>query len=165
VQQRIRELTAWQPTAQARVRTWFGTADEATRQTLLKGLAALIVVMNGLTGNNFVRRDSYLDRATGCVPNRKNLAGEVAHVCRPDTATHTIAVTANFCTMPDKSSATLSSRQLTIVHECTHFLDTFGSVDYNNTYGQFLGMRLAKDEPSMALQNADNIAWYVLCID
>ena len=165
VQQRLRELAAWAPSAQERVRTWFGSADESTRHTLIQGLNALIPVMIALKGWNFVRPDSYMDRATGCVPNRKNVSGEAAHVCRPDTATHTIAIRENFCTMPNKSAATLDSKQLTLVHECTHFVDTFGSIDYNNTYGQFLGKRLAQSEPTMALQNADNIAWYILCAD
>ncbi|WP_224009177.1 M35 family metallo-endopeptidase [Paraburkholderia tropica] len=106
-----------------------------------------------------------MDRATGCVPNRKNITGEVAHVCRPDTATHTIAIQERFCTLDNKSAATMDSKQLTIVHECTHFIDTFGSVDYNNTYGQFLSKRLAQSEPKMAIQNADNISWYILCVD
>ncbi|WP_423382617.1 M35 family metallo-endopeptidase [Burkholderia sp. LMG 32019] len=164
IHQRIGELNAWQPPAQERVKTWFGTADETTRQTLMAGLAALIKIMNDLTGVNFVRPNSYMDKATGCLPNRKNLDGEMAHVCGPDTATHTIAIDEGFCTLPDKSAATLSSKQLTIVHECTHFLDTFGSVDYNNNYGQFLGKLLAKNEPSMAIKNADNIAWHILSI-
>ncbi|ELW9450717.1 hypothetical protein KDW19_20485 [Burkholderia cenocepacia] len=55
--------------------------------------------------------------------------------------------------------------QLTIVHECAHFGDTFGAVDYKNTYGQFLSRRLAKEAPKMAIRNADNIAWYILCVD
>jgi hypothetical protein len=165
IQQRLAELTAWTPAAQERVRIWFGSTDVATRQTLMAGLSAMIPVMNALKAWNFVRPDSYMDRATGCVPNRKNVSGEAAHVCRPDTATHTIAIRDTFCTMPDKTAGTMDSKQVTLVHECTHFIDTFGSVDYNNTYGQLLGKRLAQNEPIMAIQNADNIAWYVLCPD
>jgi peptidyl-Lys metalloendopeptidase len=165
IQQRLQEIAAWTPQAQMRVQTWFGSTDETTRQTLTQGLNALIQVMNGLAARNFVRNDSYMDRATGCLPGSKNLAGQVAHVCGPDTATHTIALQEAFCTLPDTSISTLDSKQLTIVHECTHFHDTFGSIDYHNTYGQFLGKRLAKDEPAMALKNADNISWYILCAD
>jgi peptidyl-Lys metalloendopeptidase len=163
VEKRLHELTVWQVSAQDRVKTWFGVADEGTRQTLITGLNALLPVMRGLKAENFVRADPARDRSLGCVPNMKNL-GEVAHVCGPDTATHTISIDPAFCTMPDISAATLSSKQQTIVHECTHFLDTFGSVDYHNTYGQFLGKRLAQDEPSMAIKNADNLAWYIVCI-
>jgi peptidyl-Lys metalloendopeptidase len=77
----------------------------------------------------------------------------------------TIAICDNFCTMPDNSAATLDSKQVALVHECTHFLETFGSVDYQNTYGHFIGKCLAQSELAMALQNADNIAWYILCND
>ncbi|WP_260463903.1 M35 family metallo-endopeptidase [Burkholderia sp. Bp8963] len=99
------------------------------------------------------------------MPNTKNLAGEVAHVCGPDTATHTISINPKFCELPERSAGTLDSMQQTIVHECTHFTDTFGSLDYKNTYGQFLSRRLAKNEPEMAIRNADNIAWYILYVD
>lgn len=165
IAQRIHELTTWKAPAQARVKEWFGTTDETTRATLLTGLAALTKVMNALTASNFVRPDPDLDRALGCTPNTKNLTGEVAHVCGPDVATHTIAIDRGFCDLPERSAGTLASMQLTIVHECTHFVDTFGSLDYKNTYGQFLGKRLAKSEPTMAIRNADNIAWYILCVD
>jgi hypothetical protein len=30
---------------------------------------------------------------------------------------------------------------------------------------EITGKRLAENEPAMALKNADNIAWYVLCTD
>ncbi|VWC52372.1 M35 family metallo-endopeptidase [Burkholderia lata] len=165
ITQRIYELDAWKESAQARVREWFGVADESTRSALTNGLADLITVMNGLEAKNFVRSDPKLDRALGCTPNTKNLAGEVAHVCGPDTATHTISITPKFCELPDTSAGTFSSMQLTIVHECVHFWDTFGALDYKNTYGQFLSRRLAKEDPALAFRNADNIAWYILCID
>ncbi|MFL9893801.1 M35 family metallo-endopeptidase [Paraburkholderia sp. RL17-381-BIF-C] len=165
IAQRLQELSTWQPAARERVGTWFGTSDETTRTALMNGLVALVSVMKILSAKNFIRPSPERDRALGCKPNTKNLAGEVAHVCAPDTATHTIAIDPGFCVLPDRSAGTLASKQLTLVHECTHFIDTFGSLDYKNTYGQFLGRRLAKDEPGMALKNADNIAWYVLCTD
>ncbi|NTZ84950.1 hypothetical protein FCJ61_18555 [Burkholderia metallica] len=165
ITQRIDELDVWREPARARVGEWFGIADEPTRGVLTNGLVALISVMNGLTARNFVRSDPDLDRALGCTPNTKNLDGEVAHVCGPDTATHTISISPKFCELPDTSAGTFSSMQLTIVHECVHFRDTFGAVDYKNTYGQFLSRRLAKEAPTMAIRNADNIAWYILCID
>ncbi|WP_353254675.1 M35 family metallo-endopeptidase [Burkholderia anthina] len=165
ITQRIDELDAWKGPARARAREWFGIADEPIRSVLTNGLAALVTVMNGLAARNFVRSDPELDRVLGCTPNTKNLAGEVAHVCGPDTATHTISTTPKFCELPDTSAGTFSSMQLTIVHECAHFLDTFGALDYKNTYGQFLSKRLAKENPAMAIRNADNIAWYILCVD
>ncbi|WP_243751057.1 M35 family metallo-endopeptidase [Paraburkholderia sp. BL10I2N1] len=159
---RIQDLSNWNAAAQARVKQWFGKSDEDARTKLISGLKALVPVMNGLTARNFVRVDSEQDRATGCVPGTKNLDGEVAHVCAPDTATHTIAINRNFCQLPQKSVSRLSSMQLTIVHECTHFVDTFGSLDYPGGYGYTACTWFASDHPDRAITNADSIAWYVL---
>ena len=75
---------------------------------LTNGLVALITVMNGLTARNFVRSDPDLDRALDCTPNTKNLDGEVAHVCGPDTATHTISTSPKFCELSDTSAGTFA---------------------------------------------------------
>lgn len=160
--QRIVELARWTPDIQARVAVWFGSPDNAIRTRLTAGLRALVTVMSDLTAKNFVRPGSDADLATGCLPNMKDLDGEVAHVCRPDTATHTIAINIHFCSLPDRSASNLSSKQLTIVHECSHFIDTFGSEDYPNAYGRWACERLAKEHPEQAIGNADSIAWFVL---
>ncbi|UXU90276.1 M35 family metallo-endopeptidase [Burkholderia sp. S-53] len=160
--QRIAELGRWTPDIQARVAVWFGSPDNAIRTRLTAGLRALVTVMSDLTAKNFVRPGSDADLATGCLPNMKGLDGEVAHVCRPDTATHTIAINIHFCSLPDRSASNLSSKQLTIVHECSHFIDTFGSDDYPGAYGRWACERLAKEHPEQAIGNADSIAWFVL---
>ncbi|HGL6714752.1 M35 family metallo-endopeptidase [Burkholderia contaminans] len=160
--QRIADLARWTPDIQDRVAVWFGSPDNAIRTRLTAGLRALVTVMSDLTAKNFVRPGSDADLATGCLPNMKNLDGEVAHVCRPDTATHTIAINIHFCSLPDRSASNLSSKQLTIVHECSHFIDTFGSEDYPNAYGRWACERLAKEHPEQAIGNADSIAWFVL---
>ena len=164
IEQRRNELSAWSVSAQDRVKVWFGRTDESTRRKLLSGLNALIRVMNSLTATNFVRPDPERDRAVGCTPNTKNL-GEVAHVCGPDTATHTIAIDTNFCYLPKTSAGKLSSMQLTLVHECTHFLDTFGTLDYPNGYGHTACNWFARDHADLAINNADSIAWYILARD
>ncbi|AKM41586.1 MULTISPECIES: M35 family metallo-endopeptidase [Burkholderia] len=160
--QRIRELARWSPATEARVIDWFGTSDIETRRTLINGLDALADVMARLDARNFVRTGSDADRATGCLPNMKNLDAEVAHVCRPDTSTHTIAISLPFCSLPERSAGNLSSQQLTIVHECTHFEDTFNAVDHSGAYGRTACMHFAKHHPNDALGNADSIAWFIL---
>ncbi|MBN3816315.1 hypothetical protein G3N57_06645 [Paraburkholderia sp. Se-20369] len=160
--QRIVELMRWTPDIQFRVAEWFGSTDSTIKNRLISGLGALVTVMSNLTAKNFVRPGSDADLATGCMPNMKGLDGEVAHVCRPDTATHTIAININFCSLPDRSAGNLSSKQLTIVHECSHFIDTFGSEDYPGGYGRSACGRLAKEHPELAITNADSIAWFVL---
>ncbi|SAK85559.1 peptidase M35 [Caballeronia catudaia] len=160
VDQRIRELAAWSQSAQARMKLWIGNTDDLTRADLIQKLRALLIVMEGLEPKNFIRPDPENERVLGCVPS-SDTRGEVAHVCGPDTATHTIAITRNFCDLPETTAGTLSSMQLTIVHECTHFYDTFAALDYKNTYGPRLSLQLAEREPDMAIKNADNIAFYM----
>ncbi|TCK37928.1 lysine-specific metallo-endopeptidase family protein [Paraburkholderia sp. BL8N3] len=160
---RIGELTAWKPNAQARLVQWFGNSDPATRPSVMIGLASVNVVLAGLTPSKFVRSSPDIDRATGCTPATKNLDGEVAHVCAPDTATHTISISPMFCTLPDKTLSSKDSKMLTIIHEATHFLDTIRTSDH--AYGQFLSRRLAMQSPEKALKNADNFAWYVCSVD
>ncbi|ACD16998.1 M35 family metallo-endopeptidase [Paraburkholderia phytofirmans] len=164
IRQRQSELSMWSPSARDRVKAWFGSNDDAVRKTLINGLNNLIQVMNGLTASNFIRPDPERDRAVGCTPNANN-RGEVAHVCGPDTATHTIAIDTNFCYLPQKSAGKLSSMQLTLVHECTHFMDTFGTIDYRGAYGRTACGWLARDHSDIAINNADSIAWYILARD
>jgi hypothetical protein len=163
VQTRLAGLRRWSNADRDRVKTWFGTSDDATKTELVGGLTRLSTVLAGLKPTNFVRSDSTADKATGCAPNLKNLSGEVAHVCAPDTATHTISISLNFCNLPDRSAGRLDSKQLTIVHEASHFYDTFKSIDH--AYTQYNTRRLAQTNPELAIANADSIAWYVLCAD
>ncbi|QVN22813.1 hypothetical protein JYG32_29405 [Burkholderia pyrrocinia] len=160
--QRRRELMRWNPATEARVIEWFGSANIDTRRRLTSGLDALARVMASLGPSNFVRIGSDADRATGCLPNMKHLDAEVAHVCRPDTATHTIAINLPFCSLPERSAGNLSSQQLTIVHECAHFADTFDAGDHPAAYGRRACAQFAKRYPGMAIGNADNIAWFIL---
>jgi len=163
VQRRLSELSRWAVIDKERVQIWFGASDESTKVRLIDGLTKLGKVLSKLAPKNFIRSSLDTDRATGCTPNLKNLAGEVAHVCGPDTATHPISISPNFCTLPERSAGKLDSKQLTIVHEATHFYDTFGSFDH--AYTQFNARRLAQSNPELAIANADSLAWYVLCTD
>ncbi|UOB57477.1 M35 family metallo-endopeptidase [Burkholderia pyrrocinia] len=156
------ELMRWNPATEARVIEWFGSANIDTRRRLTSGLDALARVMASLGPGNFVRIGSDADRATGCLPNMKHLDAEVAHVCRPDTATHTIAINLPFCSLPERSAGNLSSQQLTIVHECAHSADTFDAGDHPAAYGRSACAQFAKRYPGMAIRNADNIAWFIL---
>ncbi|AXK63489.1 hypothetical protein CN645_22750 [Burkholderia sp. IDO3] len=160
--QRRRELMRWNPATEARVVAWFGSANMNARRKLTTGLDALARVMARLGPTNFVRVGSDADRATACLPNMENVDIEVAHVCRPDTATHTIAISLPFCSLPERSAGNLSSQQLTIVHECAHFADTFDAGDHPAAYGRRACAQFAKRYPGMAIGNADNIAWFIL---
>jgi peptidyl-Lys metalloendopeptidase len=145
-----------------RVKIYFGSTDEELKRTLFKGLGAICAVLGELEPKNFVRPGTDEDSATGCLPNPNTQSGTVAHVCAPDTATHTIAIHDAFCELPLVTRPGKDSWELTLVHECSHFADTFSSIDYKNIYyGPHQTQLLAKTEAHMAIRNADSIAWYV----
>ncbi|PXX32288.1 MULTISPECIES: M35 family metallo-endopeptidase [Burkholderia] len=156
---RLADLSKWGTVERERVVMWFGSSDEAIRQRLSVGLSAVSRVMHDLKPGNFVRQSERLDRYLGCTPNNKNPDGVVAHVCGPDTATHTICIHENFCEMRAVSSAK-DSMLSTLIHECTHFVDTFGSHDHRYSMRECL--TFAKTHPELAIDNADSIAGYVV---
>jgi peptidyl-Lys metalloendopeptidase len=159
VGKRITELQRWNSMEQARVAEWFGRNDGATRNRLLMGLIAVNGVLRDLKPKNFVRQSPELDRYLGCQPNMKNF-GAAAHVCGPDTATHTICIHELFCTMRDRSAGA-DSKLSAIIHEATHFTDTFSSGDHKYTITPFLP-RWGQENPDLAIDNADSIAGYVV---
>lgn len=61
---------------------------------------------------------------------------------------------------PQFISATVDSQLSTLVHEVTHFDDTFGSFDTINHLSDSL--RAAKATPDKVRNNADSIAGYVV---
>ncbi|MCC8396202.1 hypothetical protein LJ656_26795 [Paraburkholderia sp. MMS20-SJTR3] len=159
VEIRLAALKSWTPAEQERVWTWFGVKDEATRNYLLKGFRAVNKVMRGLGPDNFVRWEPGLDEALGCVP-RPPSGGSVARVCAPDTATHTICIHEGFCSIRDKGSSG-DSKMSTIIHECSHFLDTFGSTDEQYTITRFLAT-WGRENPGKSIINADSLAGYIV---
>ena len=165
--QRLPELSRWDKEAQARVKTWFGIADQGTREYLQKGLAACVRVLDGLEAKNFVRFTEG-GKLAMCVMG--SASGTVAAVCKPDTATHTIAIALNFCTFRWDNKTQFEthevldgdSRLLTLLHEITHFDDTFSSND--EWYGTSISRINAADAKNRAKarMNADSIAAYIL---
>ena len=160
VSQRLNELAQWSHQDQQRVADWFGKNDSVVRNRLISGLTALNQVMQGLGPKNFLRASADLDRHLGCLPNLKNVQNEIAHVCAPNTATHTICIRENFCTMNERDMFA-DSRLSTIIHEVTHFYDTFSAKDNMYTVSSYLAIWGQKN-PEMAIDNADSIAGYVV---
>jgi hypothetical protein len=166
---RLPELERWDEEAQARARTWFGIADQGIREHLRKGLAACVRVLRGLEARNFVRFTAGGKLVT-CVLD--NGSGTVASVCKPDTATHTIAIALPFCEFRYDNRTIFGtervldgdSRLLTLIHEVTHFDDTFSSND--TWYGTAKSRRQVNSQNLEALRvNADSIAAYILGVD
>ena len=89
----------------------------------------------------------------------------VAHarcrVCKPDSAKRVIAVYEEFCTIPD-INISKGSKLKTLIHECTHYVDTFDSLDV--MYGTGTGISIwAKMHSDQTSRNADNITCYIAC--
>lgn len=157
IDRRLVDLSRWEKTDRIRVERWFGNSEERTRQHLRSGLSRCAGVLRGLTCANFVRYSEKRARNVGCVlDGQTNIA---AAVCSPDTRTRTIAIDINFCDLrqlsPEKDS------QLgTLIHEVTHFNDTFASKDTAYTFHKSL--ELANSDPRSTFDNADSITGYVV---
>ncbi len=160
VDRRISALQTWQTSEHARVARWFGRSDESARRILLNGLPRVAIVLRSLTPGNFVRASPEQDKMLGCTPNPVSAEQEAAHVCGPDTATHTISISPKFCTMRHWS-ADSDSRVSTVIHEVTHFLDTMATKDSKYTIAYTL-RDWARDNSNLALNNADSIAGYIV---
>ncbi|WP_342611457.1 M35 family metallo-endopeptidase [Burkholderia ambifaria] len=160
---RIADLNRWSEHDKDRLFKWFGRDDEKTRMHLLTGLTKVLGVVRALNENNIVRSGSDGDLATGCTPHPRGTTNEAAHVCAPDTATHTIAIGTRFCTMRPWT-ANADSHVSTIIHEATHFHDTMSSTDDQYTITPLLP-GWGQSNPDLAINNADSIAGYVVDID
>lgn len=164
---RLPQLERWDKEAQALVRTWFAVADQRTREHLQKGLAACVRVLRSLEARNFVR---FLEggKLATCVMG--SALGTDAAACKQDTATHTIAIGLPFCgysinqlNFDTGEAVDGNSQLLVLIHEVTHFDDTFSSND--TWYGTVNSRRHVKKENHAALlTNADSIGAYILGI-
>ena len=169
--ERMAALDRWNEPAQQNVRMWFGDSTQEIRAYLQKGLLACRRVLEQLQASNFVRYAEGSNEALGCTfPSNAN-KGIVAAVCKPDVRTHTIAITFQFCELPQNktwhgtSSILFGDTQLlTLVHEVTHFDDTFSSRDtWFGSKNSFSRVGIAKTDG--LLMNADSLASYMLGID
>ncbi|MCA8154622.1 M35 family metallo-endopeptidase [Burkholderia contaminans] len=160
---RIAALVRWDASEQARVTTYFGRANTQIRNTLSAGLPRLRSAMQELTPEKIVRWDSETSRNLSCsvVPdNGQNRAA----VCKPDSRKRVIAIYSSFCS--DPFGELYHEAQIKVlIHECTHFTDTFDADDamYGNSES---GMRFfAMNNPELAINNADSITGYIATFD
>ncbi len=154
---RLPELRRWNSKDQARVAQWFGNSDSSTRNYLQNGLAACEEVLRGLEGKNFVRYSLTALQHVGCVID--STKGAVAAVCRPDIQSRTIAIHIDFCDLR-RTAADFDSQLSTLIHEVTHFKDTFDSLDtFKNLRDSLSAVKTAPDD---VRTNADSITGYVV---
>lgn len=163
VDARVAALNQWTAVEKTRVLQWFGRNDDETRERLKDGLGKVASILRNLGPNNVVRSGSDADKATGCTPNPLGQTQEAAHVCAPDTSTHTISISPRFCTMRQTSSSG-DSRVSTLIHEATHFLDTMATTDEKYIITRFL-RDWGQSNPSLAIKNADSVAGYCVSGD
>ncbi|MEJ8827178.1 M35 family metallo-endopeptidase [Variovorax humicola] len=180
VAERLQELERWDKVAHARIFEWFGNRGflaanshlNEMREYLRKGLSACDGVLRGLKPENFVRWSPTALKHVGCVSGSTSGLGIAAQVCKPDVKTHTIAMALEFCEMKRdrrvfgaKSIRDGDSQLLTLVHEVTHFNDTFGSTDDWYGTGNSKSKLLQTGDFAKARINADSLASYILGVD
>ncbi|SMG57875.1 M35 family metallo-endopeptidase [Paraburkholderia susongensis] len=158
---RIDEITRFDAIARKRMEFWFGRSDEGTHQHLMNGFQKVRGVVSGLAAGNFIRSMSGLDKSLGCMPHLKNLDQEAAHVCAPNTAMRYIGIGKLFCNGLHDQNRYGDSRVSAIIHECTHFADTFASSDPMYSISTPLAM-WGRNNSDLALNNADSLAGYVV---
>lgn len=156
---RMDELEAWTPAAQRRVQRWFGISDNATRSILGSGLPRLYKSMTELRPENIIRYSEERGRNISCAPVA-NIQDTAASVCKPDSARRIIAIYPKFCAFPD-AELFHNNKLSAIVHECTHFSDTFDSADKMYAYKEYLGDVWAQKKPDLAITNADSLTMYI----
>ncbi|HDR9507808.1 hypothetical protein C5615_15240 [Burkholderia cepacia] len=162
IQDRIHGIAHWDQGEQERVQTWFGRSDEAIRHHLRTGLPKLLRVMQELKPENVIRWDEQKQRNITCTVFPDNGIADAA-VCKPDSDKRIIAIYPHFCTLPD---ARLSSncKLKVLIHECTHYVDTFDSND--EIYGFGTGLKYwARNHRDLAINNADSLACYISFFD
>ncbi|HEY1998244.1 M35 family metallo-endopeptidase [Paraburkholderia sp.] len=162
IRERIADVTRWDQTAQDRAKIWFGRADEALRARLHAGLPKLAAAMQELKPENIVRWDKQANQNLTCsiVPDSGH---NDAAVCKPDSARRMIAIYSHFCTLPDVYVSG-NCKLNTIIHECSHYIDTFNSQDISYGFGRALS-RWGQNASEEAWCNADSIACYVAHFD
>ncbi|MCG5075208.1 M35 family metallo-endopeptidase [Paraburkholderia tagetis] len=160
VDRRIDDLNRNDVKTRDRMQYWFGRSDEGTRRYLLSGFLCVSNVIKSLTPASLVRADPATDRILGCTP-RMNTDGEAAHVCGPNTERKLISISLKFCTGLRDEDQDHDSRVSTIIHEVTHFTDTFASGDPMYSISRPLAF-WGRHNPELALKNADSLAGYVL---
>ncbi|WP_321878835.1 M35 family metallo-endopeptidase [Paraburkholderia bannensis] len=161
VERRLADLNRYDNTTKQRMIYWFNRSDNSTRQYLITGFMRHLAALKSLTPASLVRSDPKLDRILGCVPNLKNVEQEAAHVCAPNTERRLVSIALKFCNVLRDQNMYGDSRLSTLIHEVTHFADTFASDDPR--YGiDPTAAEWARNNPDLALHNADKLTGYVV---
>ncbi|WP_429334583.1 M35 family metallo-endopeptidase [Paraburkholderia sp. 35.1] len=107
--------------------------------------------------------DSETNRHLSCAVTPDSGANHAA-VCKPDSEKRVIAIYSKFCESPFAQLWGICKVK-TIIHECTHFTDTFNSQDHMYLDSEAGAMIFARNKPHQAISNADSIAGYIATFD
>ncbi|NML35191.1 M35 family metallo-endopeptidase [Paraburkholderia antibiotica] len=160
VKQRIKAVALWDESEQGRAQTFFGRSDIELRNYLSLRLPRLLKAMQELVPEKIIRWDSRTSRALSCGRLKPTSPDAHAAVCKPDSEKRIIVIHPAFCESPFGRLRD-GCKIKTIIHECTHFTDTFNSEDH--MYGnRERGISIwAQREPHKAIENADSITGYI----
>lgn len=164
VKRRMKAVALWDEKEQERAQSYFGRADMEIRNTLGAGLPRLLRSMQELVPEKIIRWDSKTGKALSCVRLTPVSPHVQAEVCKPDSQRRIIVIHEAYCGSPF-GHLSGNCKIKTIIHECTHFTDTFDSLDhiYANSHS---GARIwAERHPKEAIQNADSITGYIATFD
>ncbi|APA85680.1 hypothetical protein BJG93_09960 [Paraburkholderia sprentiae WSM5005] len=162
INERIADVARWDKSAQDRVKRWFGRSDQFVHNRLSFGLPRLATAMQQLQPEKIIRWDEQKGMQISCAITPDRGVNDAA-VCKPDSARRIIAIYPHFCTLPDADVST-NCKLKVLIHECTHYIDTFDSDDVIYGFGSGIGY-WAQTDPDGACRNADNFACYIAHFD
>jgi peptidyl-Lys metalloendopeptidase len=139
---KLQTLQTWAPSAQRDFKKWFGSTDEAARQTMIGRIDRMQKLLDGYSDSNF--------KGAG----RDNTDTLFAQVYQTDD--QTVYLGNLFATAPDSGT---DSQAGALGHEMYHFNSVGGTDDH--VYGPEDSKALAKSDPAKALQNADSFEYYL----
>jgi hypothetical protein len=145
VRERITDVSRWDQSAKDRAKRWFGRSDDALREKLASCLPRLASAMEELNPVNIIRWDQQTNRGLTCAVVPDSGTTDAA-VCKPDSKRRYIAIYPHFCTLPDVYVSG-NCKLKTIIHECTHYIDTFDSNDAIYGFGEALA-RWGENSPN-----------------
>jgi len=164
VKKRIKTVTLWDEKEQERAQLYFGRADMEIRHTLGAGLPRLLRAMQELVPEKIIRWDSKTGKVLSCGRLEPDSPQVHAAVCKPDSEKRIIVIHAAFCESPFGHLSNVCKVK-TIIHECTHYIDTFDSKDHIYADSEAGASIWAKNHPNVAIENADSITGYIATFD
>ncbi|MCC8395740.1 hypothetical protein LJ656_24455 [Paraburkholderia sp. MMS20-SJTR3] len=163
IKQRIKAVALWEEKEQERAQAFFARSDVEMRTYLGTRLPRLMKAMQQLVPENIIRWDSRTGKPMSC-SLKPHKPDSQASVCKPDSEKRIIAIHSAYCEKPF-GRLSVGCKVKTIIHECTHFTDTFNSDDHVYVDSEAGARFWASNNPERAFENADSITGYIATFD